>query len=327
MGSSRRSVGVIIPSYGPLDDAARVLADLADTAPAARTAPAAPQRILVIDDAFPGGIDESVLPGRAELIRREENGGFGAAVNTGLRILDEDGIDLALVLNSDLQLPPNFLPDLLEHAEPWQPAVIGCRNETEDGHSGYAARHFPTVGHQVVEWLHPLASQRHRRILHTAVGHDMDAEAGTGMIPVDWVSGAVMLLPVAEVMAAGGLEEDFFMYTEEVDLQKRLAERGIARLLDADLTVVHAGGGSSGGEERRRGWLTSARDLYAARHLSTRRLRAGLTAASVINLGWNSARRAAGRDVRPLENFRFEMGLLRTARAFTAERTRTGRTR
>jgi GT2 family glycosyltransferase len=97
---------------------------------------------------------------------------------------------------------------------------------------------------------------------------------------VDWVSGAVLLLPLAEVLAAGGFDEGYFMYTEEVDLQLRLRREGIPSLLDADLEVHHLGGGSSGGEARRRRWLVGARMRYARKHGNVHLLRAGMTAAT-----------------------------------------------
>ena len=309
-----RTVGVIVPSYGALGEIVPLLASLLDESVPAEDRP---DRVVVVDDAFPGEIDPSVLPAGAELIRRDRNGGFGAAVNTGLEAISD--LDLALVLNSDLTLPEHFLSTLLAHAEPWLPAVIGCRAEDEKGRSGYAARIFPTESQQIIEWLHPLAGLRHLRALHRAVGHDMAAEDAAGMVPVDWVSGAMMLLPIREVLEIGGLDEDFFMYTEEVDLQRRLAERGIPAVFDADLTVGHVGGGSSGGEERRRGWLTNARDLYARKHLNPTVLRGGLYAASAINLLWGTARRAAGRPVHPWQTFRFETRLLRQARRFHAD--------
>lgn len=297
-------LAVVIPVHGSLDPVLELLEDLVGPAVAAEDRPG---RVLVVDDASPVPLEESALPAGVELVRRERNGGFGAAVNTGLRAC---GAPYALVLNSDLRLPARFAPQLLAHARDWMPAVVGCRIEGPDGGSGYAARLFPTVSHQVVEWLVPLASQRHRDVLHRAVGHDLAAERGTGMIPVDWVSGAVLLLPVAEVLAAGGFDEGFFMYTEEVDLQLRLRERGIPSVYDADLTAVHEGGGSSGGEARRRRWLVGARMRYARKHGGERALRGGLTAASAANLIWNSGRRLAGRDVRPLAVWREEMDLI-----------------
>ncbi|EWS81541.1 glycosyltransferase [Brachybacterium phenoliresistens] len=304
-------LGVVVPVHGPLDPVLPLLDDLVgEHVPAAHR----PARVLLVDDASPQPIDASRLPAGVALRRRARNGGFGAAVNTGLEALAaEDGLDLALVLNSDLRLPEGFARDLLAHAAPWQPAVVGVRSVDEEGRSGYAARRFPTIGHQVVEWLVPLASQRHRDLLHRAVGHDLAAERGHGMTAVDWVSGAVLLLPLDAVRRIGGFDEGYFMYTEEVDLQLRLRREGIPSLLDADLQVRHVGGGSSGGEQRRRRWLVGARMRYARKHGHVHLLRAGMTAATGANLLWNAGRRAAGRDVAPLAVAREELDLIHRA--------------
>lgn len=298
-----QQVTVIIPVHGSLDPVHELLTDLIGPRVPAEERPA---RILVIDDASPQPLDTDALPEGVELVAREVNGGFGAAVNTGLRAARTE---LALVLNSDLRLPTGFVRDLLAHARSWQPAVVGCRLEDESGHSGYSARTFPTVAQQVIEWLVPLASLRHTDLLHRAVGHDLDAERGHGMVPVDWVSGAVMLLPVPETLAIGGFDEGYFMYTEEVDLQLRLRRQGMPALLDADLVAIHAGGASSGGEERRRRWLVGARMRFARKHLNESALRTGLLAASGVNLVWNTGRRAAGRDVEPWATWREQSGL------------------
>lgn len=300
-------IGVVIPVHGEIEPVRRLLDSLIGASvPEADT----PAQIVVVDDASPTPLDGAGLPSGVELIRRERNGGFGAAVNTGLGALTTP---YAVVLNSDLELPAHFLRDLITHAEPVQPAVVGCRNQSPDGASGYAARYFPTIRHQVIEWLVPLASLRDRDALHRAVGHDLAAERGRGMVPVDWVSGAMLLLPLEQVRAVGGFDEGYFMYTEEVDLQLRLARRGVPRYLDADLVVTHVGGGSSGGEARRRRWLVGARMRYARKHGNVHLLRAGMTAASIVNLVWNTGRRLAGRAVDPLAVAREELWLIHRA--------------
>lgn len=300
-------LSVIIPVHGEITPVLRLLASIVGPDVAAEDRPA---QVIIVDDASPAPLDESVLPDGVQLIRREHNGGFGAAVNSGLA---QTTAEFAAVLNSDLSLPPRFLPDFLSHALPVQPAIVGCRSESEDGTSGYAARYFPTISHQVIEWLVPLASLRHHDALHRAVGHDLAAERGSGLVPVDWVSGAVLLLPVEQVRQLGGFDEGYFMYTEEVDLQLRCAEQGIPRYLDADLTVIHAGGGSSGNEARRRKWLVGARMRYARKHGNVHLLRAGMTAASTANLVWNVGRRLVGRDVRPVQVAREELALIHHA--------------
>ncbi|MGO1600642.1 MAG: glycosyltransferase family 2 protein [Brachybacterium sp.] len=304
-------LGVVIPVHGDIAPVLPLLTALAG--PSVTTADRA-ARVVVVDDASPQPVDAGDLPAGVELLRRGANGGFGAAVNTGLAALAQSPvIEQALVLNSDLEIPEGFCRAVLAHAAPWQPAVVGCRIVGPDGHSGYAARYFPTIGHQIVEWLVPLASQRHRDALHRAVGHDLDAERGTGMVPVDWVSGAVLLLPLARVREVGGFDEGYFMYTEEVDLQLRLRRTGIPALLDADLQVCHVGGASSGGEQRRRRWLVGARMRYARKHGHVHLLRAGMSLATGANLVWNAGRRAAGREVRPLAVAREELQLIHRA--------------
>lgn len=304
-----RELGVVIPVHGSIGPVLLLLEQIIGTAVPREDRPA---RVLLVDDASPRPLPVDDLPPGVELIRREANGGFGAAVNTGLKALETE---LVLVLNSDLSCPPGFVRALVEHAAPWQPAVVGCRAVGEDGGSEHAARLFPTIGHHVVEWLVPLASQRHRPALHRAVGHDTTAENGTGMVPVDWVSGAVLLLPREEVLAIGGFDEGYFMYTEEVDLQLRLRRSGVPSLFDADLTVVHTGGGSAGDEARRLRWLVGARMRYARQHADVHLLRAGMTAATAVNLAWNVGRRVAGREVRPFAVARRELALIYRAEA------------
>ena len=240
-----------------------------------------------------------------ELVRRERNGGFGANVNTAL---ERVGTPYALVLNSDLAVGERFVAELLEAAAPWQPCVVAPRLLSESGADQYAGRHFPTVAHQAVEWLSPLARWRGTRVLHEAVGHDTRAVAGA-TTSVDWVVGAAMLLPVAEVRAVGGFDEGYFMNAEEVDLQRRLRVRGIPSLVVGSVTATHEGGGSSDAR-RRRAWLVDARARYARRWGHPRGLAAALTAATGVNLAVNAVRAAAGRDVRPLRVAREELALV-----------------
>ncbi len=100
------------------------------------------------------------------------------------------------------------------------------------------------------------------------------------------------------------------MNSEEVDLQRRLRERGLPSVVLAGPTAVHAGGGSSD-SARRREWLVQSRLAYADKWGGRRRLQAALGAATAANLAWNTGRRLAGRDVAPLRTVSQEAALLR----------------
>ncbi len=260
-------------------------------------------QVVVVDDHSPEPFPD--VDG-VEVVRRTGNGGFGAAVNTGV---ERARHPLLLVLNSDVRVAPRFVEDLVTAAEPWMPAVVGPLVLDTDGTPAWTGRHFPTVSHQTVEWLTPLARFRGHRALHEAVGHDTRAVSGA-VLPVDWVVGAAMLLPTEAFRAVGGFDERYFMNSEEVDLQRRLRGLGVPSVFVGTVSLVHEGGGSSDPAARRR-WLVESRMQYADRWGGGRRLRAALTAATMVNLVANTGRRLAGRQVRPAATAREELTLLR----------------
>ncbi len=80
----------------------------------------------------------------------DQRGGFGGAnVNSGAAAAT--GGEYLLILNSDLEIGPRFVADLVEAAAPWQPCVAGGSAMVDPaGHPAPpTARHFPTTtGHQ-----------------------------------------------------------------------------------------------------------------------------------------------------------------------------------
>lgn len=292
------SFSVVIPHYGdprPTLDLVRAL----EPQPDVRDAP----EIIVVDDHSPEAFPPDT-PGCA-VIRRETNGGFGSAVNSGLYAASHE---MVLVLNSDLDIEPHAIASFARDAAALMPAVVSPQVVGHEGEPQWVGRHFPTVLHQAVEWLTPLARFRHLRILHELVGHD--TRCTTGVVRnVDWVIGACMALPRKEVLEAGGFDERFFMNCEEVDLQKRLGNRGVPAVFHGKHTVVHQGGGSSNTALRRR-WLVASRNIYARKWGRLRRLRTALTACSLVNFLVNGARQALGRDVRAVRVLREEWGLI-----------------
>lgn len=294
-------VSIVIPHYG--DPSATVALVTALSAPTQRGI----GEIIVVDDASPVPFPDHPA---VRVVRRERNGGFGAAVNTGLAVAS---YGWALVLNSDLEIDATFVGDLVEAAAPWQPAVVSPLVASPSGDLEWAGRHFPRTRQYVVEWLTPLARFRHRRRMHEAVGHDTRCVLGA-TVAVDWVVGAAMLLPLSEVRAAGGFDEGFHMNCEEVDLQRRLRSRGVPSVFVGTVTVTHRGGGSSDPARRRR-WLVDARLRYARKWGEhPQRLRTALRAASLVNFAVNAARQLARRPIDARAVLRSELALLQDPR-------------
>ena len=266
-----------------------------------------PLQIIVVDDAslvsFPDYLGVTV-------IRRPHNGGFGSAVNSGVAVSQNQ---LTLILNSDLEIGPTLVADLVQAAAPFQPVIASPQVIGHDGAPQWVGRHFPTIKHQTVEWLTPLARWRHLKSLHEAVGHDTRCVSGQS-VAVDWVMGAAMLVPTKKFLAVGGFDESYFMNAEEIDLQRRLREQGVPARFVGSVGVVHEGGGSSD-SQRRRQWLVSSRDLYARKWGHPRALRLALTLASGANFVVNSLRQLRDRRVDASAVLRQEVGYLKRAKS------------
>jgi N-acetylglucosaminyl-diphospho-decaprenol L-rhamnosyltransferase len=288
------SVSVVIPHYGsPAPAAALVDQLLANHTPLLR-------EIIVVDDASPEPFPER---DNVRVVRRPTNGGFGAAVNAGAGLATSE---LLLVMNSDLAIPADFVAALTAAAQPWLPAVVSPFVVNADGSNAKTGRHFPTVRHQTLEWLTPLARWRPR--LREALGHDTRVARGA-TTTVDWAFGACLLIPAADFAAVGGFDERFFMNGEEIDLQRRLRNRGLVTVVVGDVTITH-GNGASSDPALRRSWLVESQMTYAAKWGSPGVLKAALVAATFANFVWNTCRRVAGRPVTPWKTARQELRLL-----------------
>lgn len=307
----RRTVTAVIPFYGdPAPTLALIKSLLAQGDDRL-------VQVVVSDDCSPAPFPET---DGVTIVRRSTNGGFAHAVNSGVAAAAAEDV---LILNSDLELAPGFLTTLLDGAAPWMPAVVSCGMTSPDGDFSSPGRHFPTVTHQVVEWLLPLVRLRRTQLLHELVGHDTAVDGTIDQV-TDWVVGALMLIPTDAYRSVGEMDETFYMNCEEVDLQRRLAQIGLPRVVLEGVTVMHEGGGSSE-SERRVAWVMDGRRRYTRKwggRTGLLRLEVSMIAATAVNLVWNAARRAAGSDVEPFAVARHQLDLVTRPEQWVAEQNR-----
>lgn len=299
------AVSVIVAHYGDPALAERLVARLGEQQESPEL------EVIVVDDASPVPFPEPSIVPEVQVIRRMRNGGFGAAINTGAAVARHPYL---LILNSDLVIEPDFVGRLCHQAARWQPAVAGPLLVDLHDRAQWSGRWFPTTGHYLAEWLTPLARLHRYRIMQEALGHDTRCVPGA-VQAVDWLVGAALLIPAAAFAAVGGFDERYRMYCEEIDLQRRLRDRGVPSVFVGEVSARHIGGASGGTADLRRRRMVAARYAYARRwggHPAL--LRAALTGATTVNLLANSVRRAAGRRVEPIAVARAEFGLLRSHR-------------
>jgi hypothetical protein len=218
------SVSIIIVSFNAAADLERCLASL-HAAP-----PSTPHDIVVVDN---GSTDASAAVARkwadVRVVDVGSNVGFARANNIGIR---ESRGAAILLLNSDTIVPSGAIDRLIDeiNRNP-DVAVVGPR--LVDG-AGRAELSFGRM-------IGPLNELRQRRLARRG---DVDALTRRRQYP-DWVSGACLLVRRADAEAVGGLDERFFMYTEDVDFCAALRSRGRRVLFTPDVEVVHLRGRSA----------------------------------------------------------------------------------
>jgi GT2 family glycosyltransferase len=209
--------------------------------------------VLLLDNASD---DDSLkhAEGRKDLrlIRLERRSGKAA---NDSRLLEEASGEFALLLNEDSELTAGAVEALLEAlaADP-QAAAGGAQLLDAEGVPQPCAWRFTSVLTALagVFWLH--------RIYTVQSG-------GTATRRVDWAQSAALLLRREKAGAIGNLDRDFFVYGDEVDLCKRLAEAGGHTLYVPAARVYHREGLSHGASARRRiVEFHRGRNLYMKKH-------------------------------------------------------------
>ena len=172
---------------------------------------------------------------QVHLIASEINGGYAYANNLGLRRL------LAryyLLLNTDTILPPRALQEMLEfmNTHP-EVGIAGPKLVMSDGSLDLACRRsFPTVENSCYKLfglsrLFP-SSRRFGAYNLTYLDPDETSE-------VDSVVGAFMMVRGEVVEEVGGLDEEFFMYAEDLDWALRAKQAGWKVYYYPEVTVLH----------------------------------------------------------------------------------------
>ena len=176
------------------------------------------------------------------LIVLPENIGFAAACNQG--ILASTG-KYCIFLNPDARVSPETVENMVHLAEE-NPriGIIGPRVLDEDGGSVQPSyRSFPTTltlffhRFSILNRIFPNNPWRRRYLLL-----ERPISEPT---PVDWVSGCCMLVRRHVLNVLGGFDEQFFLYSEDVDLCLRARQAGWLTYYNPSTSVTHRIGGSS----------------------------------------------------------------------------------
>lgn len=253
--------------------------------------------VIVVDNGSSDGSVEMVrerFP-QARLIANPENLGFARANNQAMKIARGRYF---LLLNSDAALRPGALQSLVDRMEARpEGGIVGGRLVNPDGTFQASYMDFPTLWGEVMLMLklHTLFRTRYFPS-HPPAESEAAREA-------DWIPGACMLVRRQLWEQIGGLDETYFMYSEEVDWCRRARQVGWKVYYTPEAEIVHWGGQSIGrvsAEKRAR--VYRGKWLFFRKHRGRRTaalFRVIVTATSVVKLGmWAPLVAAPPRAVR-----------------------------
>lgn len=244
---------------------------------------------VVVDNASGDGsadrieahVERSGDGGWARVLRSAVNGGFAAGNNLGIRAVSAENY---ILLNSDTIVRPGAISGLLRGlAENSTAGIIGPGLEGRDGTLEQSCFRFP---HPMSELVRAAGTGLVTRLLRR---YDVPMPVSEIPIEVDWVAFACVAIRRAVFDQVGLLDEDFFMYYEDIDYCRKVRAAGWKILYSPTPRIVHLMGGSSNitssdqTRSRPPRYLYEARARYFAKHHGA----TGLVAANAL---WTAGR-------------------------------------
>ena len=219
---------VVVVTYSPGESLPVFLSSL-------RSATTSPYEVVLADNGSVDGAPQAAVTSGVRLLETGSNLGYGRAANAGAAGWAGEWL---VVANPDIEWTPGALDRLLEAAARHPRAgCLGPAIRTPDGALYPSARAFPSLGrgmgHALFGWWWP--ANPWTRAYRAEQGRPVEGRTG-------WLSGSCMLLRREAFEEVGGFDPSYFMYCEDMDLCRRLAEHGWDNVYAPAAVVTHTGG-------------------------------------------------------------------------------------
>ncbi len=169
------------------------------------------------------------------------NAGFARANNAGIRIAAGE---YALILNADTIITDSAIDKSITLLKQ-HPEAVGCGIQllNTDGTNQISGAHFVKGGLNTLLPL-PYFGKLVRYLGYRFKSTIPSIQTIKDKVNVDWIVGAYILVDKNVLAKSGLMDEDFFMYAEEIEWCSRLRKHGKLYLF-AEPKVIHIGGGTS----------------------------------------------------------------------------------
>ena len=185
------------------------------------------------------------------IIVNEKNWGFAEGYNQALANLDEDYF---VLLNSDVEVTPNWIAPIVESMEKTndiviaQPKIKSYREKEMFEYAGAAGGFIDKLGY-------PFCRGRIFSEIEKDEGqYDNDCE-------IFWATGACMFIKSSIFKQFEGFDKTYFAHMEEIDLCWRVKNQGYKIYYYSGSTVYHLGGGTMQNSNPRKTFLNFRNSL------------------------------------------------------------------
>jgi GT2 family glycosyltransferase len=223
----------------------------------------APHEIIVVDMSSTDGTLEMLKSRFPEVKILEDvpNKGYGAAANAGLAVAQGTHI---LVCNSDLLFREASIDRIFAIlGEVDDHTLLGFRLEGLDGVIQRSALSIP--GPMDLVWMFSVKVRSSWRLTFRLMRYLADWDI-TERTPVGWVTGAALAASRTLFDKLHGFDEEFFMFSEEVDLCHRVHDLGGTVLYVPEVAITHVGGGTLSDTAQRDRLIAAGRVRYTRKH-------------------------------------------------------------
>jgi hypothetical protein len=163
---------------------------------------------------------------QTQLIKRNENGGYAAALNDGIRAGAVLNPDFFLVLNNDTLVPSETIGKLVDTMLSDTQIAISAPKVIYHDHP---ERIF-SLGDRIYSWL-PLPVRIGRK------AYDRPAYSKT--MEFDYLFGCALLIRKQSLKQVGLFDTSFFMYYEDADLCRRMRDKGWKNVRVGSTVIRH----------------------------------------------------------------------------------------
>lgn len=206
-------------------------------------------------------------------VKSSTNVGFGLANNLGN--LSAKG-EFIFLLNSDTLLVENSIKKLYDFYQANEKSmnlgIVGCKLLDRDMRMNSVGEDFPTCKTEITKMILSIIPMNYKKkIIETFFQHwdsnfNKKYNSEEESFEIDYVIGADMFLRKEAFEQFNGFSKDYFMYYEEVDLQKKMTNSGLSNRIYTGTEIIHYEGGSQFNSNYKRMISHKSRYHYLKNH-------------------------------------------------------------